>query len=96
LAAENDKTRLVFERIETDPTKPPSRIVAKQMCHKTVRCLVKSNGDDYRDNPDRDQINSIGSHCLNASIDPMDGVGSLKSVVWSLRKTDAPFRQVSS
>jgi hypothetical protein len=34
----------VFERVETDPTESPSRIVAKQMRHKTVRRFVKSDG----------------------------------------------------
>ena len=54
----------VFERIKTNATEPPSRVVTKKMRRETVRCFVKRDGCNDRDDPDRRQINDISGHRL--------------------------------
>ena len=44
------------ERVETDPAEPEGGVVAKPVRDKAVRGLVKGNGDDEREHPDRDVV----------------------------------------
>ena len=53
------------QRIEADPSKPISRVVAEKIRNKTVSGLVEGNGDDHRDRPDCDQKQHVSAsvHC---------------------------------
>ena len=55
----------MLERIEADAPKPPCCVVAETMSDEAVRGFMKGDGDDYRDDPDRHQINHIRGHCSN-------------------------------
>src|SRR5260370_21219285 len=45
--------------IEADASKPRCRVIAKKTCDKAVRRLMKGDGDDHRDRPDRHQENHL-------------------------------------
>ena len=55
----------MLERIEADAPKPPCGVVAEKMRDEAMRGFMKGDGDDYRDDPDRHQINRISGHCFN-------------------------------
>jgi len=42
----------VLERIKANSTQPPSRIVAKKMRGEAMRCFVKRDCNNYRDDPE--------------------------------------------
>jgi len=52
----------VLCRIKADAAKPPSSFVAKKIGDEAMCCLVKGNGDDHRNDPDRRQINYVVGH----------------------------------
>src|SRR5262249_24318798 len=52
----------VPDRIEGDASEPPSRVVAQQMRDEAVRCLMKGDSDDHRDDPDGRKVDRLGAH----------------------------------
>jgi hypothetical protein len=52
----------VFQRIETDASKPPGGVVAKKVGDEAMRGFVKGDGDNHWDNPDRRQISDVSAH----------------------------------
>jgi len=46
----------MFEGVETDAAELPGSVVAKLVCHEGMRSLVEGNGDQERENPDRDGV----------------------------------------
>ena len=60
----------MLERIEGDAPKPPRRVVTEKVGDEAVRCLVKGNGDDHGDGPDRHQINGLSAHDILSQVCP--------------------------
>ena len=58
------------ERIESDTSKPRSRIITEEPGNITGSCLVKSNGDKNRKQPDRDDINQVHPWCVLTKYNP--------------------------
>jgi hypothetical protein len=46
----------MLEGIEADPAELPGGIVAELVCHKGVSGLVEGDGDEERENPDRNVV----------------------------------------
>ena len=46
----------MFQRIEADPSELPGRVVAEPPGDEAVGSLVKGDGDEERDHPDREIV----------------------------------------
>ena len=52
----------VLQRIEADPSELPRRVIPQKVRGETMRRFVKRDGDEDRNDPNRCQINCLGSH----------------------------------
>jgi hypothetical protein len=52
----------MLEWVEAHAPEPPGRIVAKEVRDEAMRGLVKSDRDNHRKGPNRDEVDGVTGH----------------------------------
>ena len=52
----------MLQRIEADPPEPPCRVIPQKVSGEAVGGLMKRDGDEDRNDPDRRQVDCLSSH----------------------------------